>query len=425
MLSNVISRHCQLFHSLPHISTSFSTTIYSCLPTAILSHRNPILQHVRKGAIPCQVLAAHSNQPNSHPTFQNPAIWLYGPNNAKLENHAVPEISDPHDVIIRINYIGTCGTDVHFWSHGGFGGPASVSADKPLVMGHEASGTVHTVGSAVTTVQAGDRVALEPGFPCRRCARCREGSYNLCPEMRFAASPPDAHGTLCKFFRLPEDFVYKLPDGVGLEEGALVEPTAVAVHMNRLVNVGVGEKVVVFGGGTVGLLCAAVAKAFGAGTVVLVDVLQSKLEYAKKFVKGCGTYIPGKGVSAEENAKRLNEQFGLEEGADVVLEATGAEPCIQTGIFVVRSGGRYVQGGLGKLMCEFPIVLMSTKELTVKGCFRYYGGDFKIALDLISGGKLAVKDLVTTRMDFEQATEAWEVTKRGEGIKTMIRGVKD
>ena len=314
---------------------------------------------------------------------------------------------------------------MHFWDHGGFGGPGSVSDKKPIVMGHEASGTVHRIGSAVTTLKAGDQVALEPGFPCRRCVRCKEGSYNLCPDMRFAASPPDAHGVLCKFFRLPEDFVYKLPQGVGLEEGALVEPTAVAVHMNRLVDVGVGDKVVVFGAGTVGLLCAAVAKAFGARKIVLVDILEKKLEFAKKFVAGCETFIPGKGVGAEENAKKLTEQFGLEDGADVVLEATGAEPCIQTGVFVVRSGGRYVQGGLGKPMCDFPIVLMSAKELTMKGCFRYYGGDFRIALDLISGGKLAVKELITKRMDFEQATEAWETTKRGEGIKTLIRGVKD
>ena len=293
-------------------------------------------------------------------------------------------------------------------------------------MGHEASGTVHAVGSSVTNVTSGDRVALEPGFPCRRCVRCKEGNYNLCPDMTFAASPPDAHGTLCKYFKLPGDFVYKLPDGIGLEEGVLAEPTAVAVHMNRLINVGVGdESVVVFGAGTVGLLCAAVARAFGAKKIILVDVLEKRLEFARKFVESCETYISEKGKKAEENARELIERFGLGEGADVVLEATGAEPCIQAGAYVLRSGGRYVQGGLGKSECNFPIGVLCAKELTMKGCFRYFGGDFKIALDLISEGKVAAKELITKQFDFEQATEAWETTKRGEGIKNLIHGPKD
>lgn len=220
--------------------------------------------------------------------------------------------------------------------------------------------------------------------------------------------------------------MYKLPDGVSLEEGVLVEPTAVAVHMNRLVNVGVGDdSVVVFGAGSVGLLCGAVAQAFGAKKVVLVDILEKKLEFARKFVKGCETYLSEKGKSAEENAKEVVKRFGLGGGADVVLEATGAEPCICAGVYVLRPGGRYVQGGLGQQECNFPIGIMSMKELVVKGCARYFGGDFKIALELISEGKVAVKELISKQFNFEEATEAWETTKRGEGIKNLIHGVKD
>lgn len=291
-------------------------------------------------------------------------------------------------------------------------------------MGHEASGTIHSIGSAVTTLVPGDQVAIEPGFPCRRCARCKEGRYNLCPNMKFAASPPEAHGTLCKYFKLPEDYCFKLPPGVGLEEAVLVEPAAVAVHMARLVSVSVGSTVVVFGAGTVGLLCAAVARAFGAGKVVMVDILERKLDFAKKYVPGVGTFIPGP-VSAEENAARIVREFGLGEGADVVLEASGAEASVNTGIHVLRRGGSYVQGGLGKPVINFPIVTMSEKELMIKGCFRYSEGDFKTALGLISEGKLNVRDLITKHVEFEQATEAWETTRKGEGIKTLIRGVRD
>lgn len=196
--------------------------------------------------------------------------------------------------------------------------------------------------------------------------------------------------------------------------------------MNRLVNVGYGdESVVVFGAGSVGLLCAAVARAFGVKKIVLVDILEKKLEFAKTFVEGCETYLSEKGKSAEENAKELIKRFGLGAGADVVLEATGAEPCISAGIYVARPGGRYVQGGLGQTECNFPIGVLSMKELVVKGCCRYFGGDFKIALDLISEGKVDAKKLISKQFDFEQATEAWETTKKGEGIKNLIRGVKD
>ena len=242
--------------------------------------------------------------------------------------------------------------------------------------------------------------------------------------MTFASSPPDAHGTLCKYFKTPEDYCYKLPESVSLEEGVLVEPASVAVHMARLVDVRVGQTVVVFGSGTVGLLCGAVAKAFGASKVVLVDILERKLEFAKNFVQGCGTFIPDSKVSAEENAARLVREHNLEDGADVVMEASGAEPSVQTGIHALRVGGSYVQGGLGRKMVNFPIVVMLEKELTMKGCYRYSSGDFKLALNLITEGKLPVRKLVTKKVEFGQAVEAWETTRKGEGIKTLIRGVE-
>lgn len=159
--------------------------------------------------------------------------------------------------------------------------------------------------------------------------------------------------------------------------------------------------------------------------MVLVDILERKLEFAKKFVDGCGTYIPDSKMSAEENAASLIKEYGLEDGADVVMEASGAEPSIQTGIHVLRVGGSYVQGGLGRNIVNFPIVVMSEKELTMKGCFRYSSGDFKLALSLIREGKLPVKELITKKVDFGQAVEAWETTRKGEGIKTLIRGVQD
>lgn len=210
-----------------------------------------------------------------------------------------------------------------------------------MVLGHESSGIVSSVGNAVKSLKVGDRVAMEPGVPCRRCVRCKDGKYNLCPDMQFAATPP-FDGTLAKYYSLPEDFCYKLPESVSLEEGALVEPLAVGVHIvARQAIVTPGETVVVFGSGPVGLLCCAVAKAFGAAKIVAVDINEERLTFAKKYA---ATHtIVSQRESAQDAAARIIKSCDLGSGADVVIDASGAEPCIQTSIYVLRTGGRYVQ----------------------------------------------------------------------------------
>ncbi|KAF2085831.1 sorbitol dehydrogenase [Saccharata proteae CBS 121410] len=362
-------------------------------------------------------------------TELNPSVLLHAPHTATHENRPVPQPSSPHDVLVRIAYVGCCGSDVHFWTHGGIGAH-KVNASNPLVMGHEASGTIAAVGPAVTSLRVGDRVAIEPGFPCRRCKACKSGRYNLCRDMRFAADPGGVggeavSGTLSKYFRIPDDFCYRVGDEVGLDEAVFVEPLAVAVHVNRLADVKAGQSVVVMGSGTIGLLCAAVAKAFGARKIVLVDLLQRKLDFAKDFVEGVQTFVPDLKSDAENDAKKLIEECGLEDGADALLEATGAEPSIQTGIYVLKLGGTFVQAGLGKNMLTVPMVTLSEKELNVKGCFRYSSGDFELALDLLSSGRIPVRKLISSEVPFEEATEAWERTRRGEGIKNLIHGVRD
>lgn len=373
-------------------------------------------------------------------SLDNPSIQLHGAYTAQLTHTTTPTLtSHPTSVLIRIAYTGVCGSDVHFWTAGGING-RNATPQNPLTMGHEASGNVTAIGTAVHTLAPGDRVAIEPGFPCRVCADCKSGAYNLCPDMRFAAvpaiaaggalAPKDAqHGTLCRTFRVPADCCYVLPAHVGMDEGVLVEPLAVAVHSARNVGVRPGDRVVVFGAGTVGLLCAAVARCFGASEVVCVDLNAARLEFAAEFASA-GVWAPAMGsaegaVAAKVNAEGIIERFGLGRGADVVFEASGAEASVQTGVYVLRPGGRYVQTGLGRPMMQFPLVEMSEKELHMHGCFRYGAGDFNLAVDLLRTGKVDVKRLITKVVPFERATEAWECTRKGEGIKTLIRGVED
>lgn len=252
--------------------------------------------------------------------------------------------------------------------------------------------------------------------------------------MRFAAAPgpPDTHGTLAKYYVLPEDLVYRVPEHVGLDEAVLVEPLAVAVHAVKLGDVRVGETVVVMGSGTIGLLCGAVARQYGAHRVVLVDVLERKLEFARGYL-GCETFLSVMEGTAEDNAVKLLRDLGLEEEGtdtfggrvDTVIEASGAAASIETGIHILRPGGKYVQTGLGKAKVEFPIVALSQKELCVRGCFRYGAGDYEMAVGLLEKRLIDVKPLISSVTPFERATEAWDKTKRGEGIKNLIEGVRD
>lgn len=305
---------------------------------------------------------------------------------------------------------------MHYWDHGRIG---QFVVQEPMVLGHESAGTVVEVGDAVKGLKRGDRVALEPGYPCRRCGNCLAGRYNLCCDMVFAATPP-YHGTLTGFWVAPYDFCYKLPQNVSLQEGALIEPLAVAVHIIKQAQVTPGNSVVIMGAGPVGLLCGAVSKAFGASKIVGVDIVESKLEFAKKLAF-THTYLSQR-LSAEDNAAALLEQCDLGQGADVVIDASGAEPSVQTSLHVVKTGGVYVQGGMGKADITFPIMAMCQKEVTAKGSFRYGPGDYQLAVELVSSGRVEVKKLISGVVDFDQAEDAFKKVWQGQVLKILIAG---
>ncbi|BAE64390.1 sorbitol dehydrogenase [Aspergillus flavus] len=350
-------------------------------------------------------------------TAQNLSFVLEGIHKVKFEDRPIPQLRDAHDVLVDVRFTGICGSDVHYWEHGSIG---QFVVKDPMVLGHESSGVISKVGSAVTTLKVGDHVAMEPGIPCRRCEPCKEGKYNLCEKMAFAATPP-YDGTLAKYYVLPEDFCYKLPENINLQEAAVMEPLSVAVHIVKQANVAPGQSVVVFGAGPVGLLCCAVARAFGSPKVIAVDIQKGRLEFAKKYA-ATAIFEPSK-VSALENAERIVNENDLGRGADIVIDASGAEPSVHTGIHVLRPGGTYVQGGMGRNEITFPIMAACTKELNVRGSFRYGSGDYKLAVNLVASGKVSVKELITGVVSFEDAEQAFHEVKAGKGIKTLIAGV--
>lgn len=309
-----------------------------------------------------------------------------------------------------------------------------ITVQAPMVLGHESAGTIVEIGSAVRRLRVGDRVALEPGFPCRRCRACLSGKYNLCPDVQFAATPP-VDGTLCGFYVAPEDFCYPLPEHVSVQEGALAEPLAVAVHIMNLAHLQYGQTVAVMGAGPVGLLCCAVAKAHHAAKIISVDINPQRLAFAQTYA-ATHTFAPEAvpadaspaansspaAASALANAARLLSSTETPEGIDVVIDATGSGPAIQLALHIIRRGGHYVQAGMGRNWIDFPIAQLCTKEVTATGCFRYSSGDFERAVAMIRDGRVNVAQLISSQVDFGHAERAFDLVARGEGIKTVIRG---
>lgn len=330
---------------------------------------------------------------------------------------------------VHIQQTGICGSDVHYWQKGRIG---DFILNSPIVLGHESSGRVVEAGSKVKNVKVGDRVAIEPGVPCRRCDHCRRGDYGLCADMVFAATPPD-DGTLQKYYIVASDYVYPIPEHMSYEDGALTEPVAVALQINKVADLRAGQTVLIFGCGPIGVLCQAVAKASGASKVIGVDISESRAQFAREFAAD-GVYVsksrPAEGEDPIEHSRKIGEeicaQYGLGEGADVVLECTGAEPCIQAGVFATRKGGTYVQAGMGRENVMFPITTACVRALTVKGSIRYSTGCYPQAVQLIASGKVQPSKLITHRFKFEQAEEAFELVKKAQEntLKVVIEGVQ-
>lgn len=357
----------------------------------------------------------------------NPSLVLNKVDDISFEEYETPKITDPNDVLVQVKKTGICGSDIHYYAHGKIG---DFVLTKPMVLGHESSGVVVEVGKDVTHLKAGDKVAIEPGVPSRLSDEYKSGHYNLCPHMIFAATPnsnkdePNPPGTLCKYYKSPADFLVKLPDHVSLELGAMVEPLTVGVHASRLGKLTFGDNVVVFGAGPVGILAAAVARKFGAATVTVVDVFDSKLKLAKDI--GAATHTFNSKTSGS-----ISESSPAGVKPDVVLECTGAEVCVQQGVLALKAGGRFVQVGNAGGYVNFPITEFATKELTLFGSFRYGYNDYKTSVDILDENYKNGKDnalidfeaLITHRFSFKDAVKAYDRVRSGDGaVKVIIDG---
>jgi len=341
---------------------------------------------------------------------ENIALVLHKIDDLRLEPAPVHEPQDG-EVLLEMQSVGICGSDVHYWKRGCIG---DFIVRAPMILGHESAGKVIKVGPNVKDLKEGDRVTIEPGVPCRRCDFCKGGRYNLCPDVVFLATPP-VHGSIARYHTHAADFCFKLPDHVSYEEGAFCEPLSVGVHACRRAGVTIGSKVLITGAGPIGLVSMLAAKAMGADTIVMTDISQSRLDFAKKMG---ATYVLSADNDPQKFAQQIVEILGTM--PNISIECSGAESSIQTTFYATVSGGVVVLVGLGRPLASLPIVNAAVREIDIRGVFRY-ANCYPAALSLIASGRIDVKPLITHRYTIQESVQAFEMAESGQAIKVMIR----
>lgn len=333
--------------------------------------------------------------------------------NLRDVNVEADEHLGPRDVRIAIHTVGVCGSDVHYYEHGRIG-PFVV--DQPMILGHEASGTVVEVGSEVQDLRQGDRVCMEPGIADPDSKASRLGLYNLDPSVRFWATPP-IHGVIRPEVVHPAALTFKLPDNVSFAEGAMVEPLAVGMHAANKARIKPGDVAVVTGAGPIGLVTALAALAGGCAQVIVTDVKQPKLDLAASLVPGAMVPVN----VAREAVHQVVQKHTDGWGADLVFECSG-NPKVAAGVLDwVCPAGCVVYVGMPGEPIAFDVVAAQIREVRVEHVFRY-AHVYPRALKLMGSGQLDVKPLITDTFAFSQSRQALDfcVNMPDASVKAQI-----
>lgn len=335
------------------------------------------------------------------PTMQ--VSVLRGVGDVGTEERPVP-VPAADEVLVQIGSVGVCGSDVHYYEHGRIG-PYVV--DSPLVLGHEAGGVVTAIGPEVTSLEVGQRVSIEPGVPCRHCAQCLTGRYNLCPDVRFFATPP-YDGAFAQFVAMPAAFVYPVPDTLSDDAAGLLEPLSVGVWACRRAQVTPGSTVLVTGAGPIGLIAAQTARAYGADAVTVTDVNPHRLRLAEQL-----------GLGALDVSTTPLADADLE--PDVLLECSGNARATWDAVSTVARAGRVVLVGMGGDTVQLPLSYVQDRELMITGAFRY-ANTWPTAIQLAATGRVDLDSVVTGHYGLGDVESALTVAKSDPtSMKAMVR----
>lgn len=323
----------------------------------------------------------------------------------------ITEILGPHDVRIKIHTVGICGSDIQYYRYGAIG-PFIVH--EPMILGHEASGTIIEVGSDVKFLKPGDRVCMEPGIPDPNSKAVRLGIYNLDPSIKFWATPP-VHGIIRESVVHPEIFTYRLPNNITYAEGAMVEPLAIGIHAANKAQIKPGDVAVVIGAGTIGIVTALAAIAGGCSRIIIADIKQDKLDIASKL--GPITTVNSQEENLTDVVKALTDDWG----ADIIFEASGNEKVASTLFDPLCPGGHVVYIGMPGKPVSIDIVSAQAKEARLDTIFRY-ANVFSRALLLMETRKIDLKPLITETYKFKDCIRAFNYSckPKPSSIKVQI-----
>lgn len=330
------------------------------------------------------------------------ASVLVAANTVVVEERPVPEVPRG-EVLVEVASVGVCGSDVHYYREMRAG---DFVVDAPLILGHEVSGRIVAVGEGVDPARLGDRVAVEPQRPCHMCSQCLAGRYNLCPNMRFYATPP-VDGAFARFVTAPSMFAHTLPDELSDDAGALLEPLSVGIAALRKARTTPGDRVLIAGAGPIGIIAAQTARAFGAREVIVSDPVGPRRERALRY--GATSVID---PTTEDIA-------GLHLDVDAFIDASGAAPAIMAGIRAVRPAGTVVLVGLGNGELSLPVSVIQDREISVTGIFRYTD-TWPLAIHLVASGQVDVDSLVTGRFDLDHVAEALDSDRDPDSLKSIV-----
>lgn len=338
------------------------------------------------------------------------AVVVHAAKDLRLEERETPKPA-AGQVLIRMEAGGICGSDLHYFNHGGIG---TIQLKQPMILGHEVSGRIESLGDGVSGLEVGQRVAVSPSRPCHACKYCHEGAPNHCLDMRFYGSAmpfPHIQGAFQQWL-VADAAQCAVADGLTAGEAAMAEPLSVVLHAAKMAGALTGKRVLVTGCGPIGLLAVLVARASGAGEIVATDITDLTLDMARQV--GADT------VHNVANTPNALEQYTADKGHfDVLFECTGVAPVVASTIPALRPRATMVQLGLGGDM-TLPVQAMTAKEITLKGSFRFHAEFFE-AVHLMRHGRLDVKPLISATLPLEQMLDAFELASdRTKALKVHL-----
>ncbi len=341
------------------------------------------------------------------------AVALTGIRKMELVDRPEPKIKSPNEVLLKLDAVGVCGSDVHYYVTGRIG---SQVVEFPFIVGHECAATAVEVGDEVSRVKIGDRVAVDPAMVCHQCDQCKAGRENTCRNLRFLGCPGQAEGCLCEYVVMPEDSLYPVDKNkISAEQAAIAEPLSIGVYAVKQAGLKSTDDIVILGSGPIGLSVLLSAKADGIGNIYVTDKIDERLQAAKT----AGAKLTTNPLKTDVVSEILKAQ---PMGMDAVFECAGQQETIDQAIELLKPGGKLMLIGIPQVdRISFIIDKMRRKEITVINV-RRQKNCVQPALDLIADKKVDVDFMITHRFPLEQTHQAFELVDsyRNGVIKAMI-----